>query len=176
MANNDNELDDQSALSEEQYLTFHLGHEVYGIEVLRIKEIIQYQGVTKVPRTPEYILGVINLRGSVVPVVDMLNLFGEEHVQISRRTCIIIVEAHTGEEAVEAGVIVDQVDEVAEIRDDEIEKAPSFGAGVKTQFIKGMGRREDGFIILLHLDKILAPEELHSFKEQSGALPGPGNA
>ncbi len=171
---------------EEQFLTFHLGDEVYGIEVLRVKEILQYSGITKVPRTPPYIQGVINLRGSVVPVVDLLHLFAEASVSVGRKTCVIIVEVRSQaqEGGIEAGIIVDAVDQVLNVNTTSIEAAPGFGTKAGPKFIRGMAPRnaasdaaessgdeaggdadrhkDEGFVILLDLDKILVPEHLQA--------------
>ena len=161
-------LQKAGSITRSQYLTFHLGSEDYGIEILNVKEIIQYSGVTSVPRTPDYVLGVINLRGNVVPVLDLLNLFGEDHIRQTKRTCIIIVEIEDAGEAMQAGLIVDEVDEVIGLGPDEIEKAPSFGSGTRTRFIKAMGKLGERFIILLDLTRIIAPDELHVFKDEGG--------
>lgn len=147
----------------EQYLVFYLGDQVYGVRILKVKEILQYPGVTRVPRTPHYVKGVINLRGSVLPVVDLFELFENKSVSITARTCIIIVEVTIKGERVEAGILVDAVDQVADLPAENIEPPPSFGVTVKTEFITGMGRYDDRFVVLLDLDLILAPEEMRKF-------------
>lgn len=151
-----------SAASEEadQYLTFLLGGEMYAIGILRIKEIIEYGHLTTVPMMPTFIRGVINLRGAVVPVVDLSARFGRQASQVTRRSCIVIIEASTGEETQDVGVVVDSVSEVLEIPATEIEPAPSFGARIRADFIQGMGKIDGKFVILLDVDKVLSVDEM----------------
>lgn len=171
MRNSDSNEDDILVAESggEQYLVFYLGDQVYGIKILRVKEILQYPGVTRVPRTPHYVKGVINLRGNVLPVVDLFALFENKAVSITPRTCIIIVEVTIKGERVEAGILVDAVDQVADLAAENIEPPPSFGVTVKTEFITGMGRYEDHFVVLLDLDLILAPEEMRKFDASTRA-------
>jgi purine-binding chemotaxis protein CheW len=151
-----------SAASEEadQYLTFLLGGEMYAIGILRIKEIIEYGHLTTVPMMPTFIRGVINLRGAVVPVVDLSARFGRQASQVTRRSCIVIIEASAGEETQDVGVVVDSVSEVLEIPATEIEPAPSFGARIRADFIQGMGKIDGKFVILLDVDKVLSVDEM----------------
>jgi purine-binding chemotaxis protein CheW len=143
-----------------QYLTFMLGGEVYAIGILAIKEIIEYHNLTEVPMMPACVRGVINLRGAVVPVVDLQARFGRPTSEITKRSCIVIVEASAGGERQVIGVKVDAVNEVLDIDPAEIEPAPAFGARIRGDFIQGMGKVKGRFVILLHVENVLALEEL----------------
>lgn len=150
-----------SAESEEgQYLTFSLGKEMFAIGILNIKEILEYGSLTTVPMMPEFIRGVINLRGAVVPVVDLAARFGGRPSDITKRTCIVIIEVASGEERQDIGVVVDAVSEVLEIPATEIEPPPAFGAKIRADFIAGMGKVDGKFVILLDVDQVLSTEEL----------------
>lgn len=144
----------------QQYLTFVVGGELFAIGILRIKEIIEYGGITTVPMMPHCIRGVINLRGAVVPVLDLSARFGRSPTTATRRTCIVIVEVASAGESQDIGVIVDAVNEVLEIPAGDIEPAPSFGARMETRFIRGMGKVNGRFVIILDTDRVLAEEEL----------------
>lgn len=143
-----------------QYLTFMLHGETFAIGILAIKEIIEYGNLTNVPMMPGFIRGVINLRGAVVPVVDLQARFGRDPAGISRRTCIVIIEVEADGEAQDVGIMVDAVNEVLEIADSEVEQSPSFGTRIRTDFIKGMGKVNGSFVIILDLNRVLALEEL----------------
>jgi len=143
-----------------QYLTFMLHGETYAIGILAIKEIIEYGQLTNVPMMPEFIRGVINLRGAVVPVVDLQARFGRPPAGVSRRTCIVIIEIEAEGEAQDVGIMVDAVNEVLEIPDAEVEEPPSFGTRIRTDFIRGMGKVSGKFVIILELARVLALEEL----------------
>lgn len=143
-----------------QYLTFQLGEEVFAIDVSHVREILEFNTVTKVPKTPEYMRGVINLRGSVVPVLDMRLKFGMTMTEKTVNTCIIVVEVSLDGETTIIGALVDCVQEVFELEPDKIEPAPRIGIRLKTEFIKGMGKRDDTFIIILDIDKVFTAEEL----------------
>ena len=145
---------------QQQYLTFMLGGETYAMGILSIKEIIEYGNITEVPRMPEFIRGVINLRGSVVPVIDLGARFGKQVTNITRRTCIVIIEVANGEETQDVGVMVDAVNEVLEISAGEIEPAPSFGANIRADFIDGMGKINGKFVIILNIHQVLSVEEM----------------
>ncbi len=145
-----------------QYLTFMLSGEVFAIGILRIKEIIEYGNLTEVPRMPEFIRGVINLRGAVVPVIDLGSRFGKHSTEISRRTCIVIIEVEHEDEQHVVGVMVDAVNEVLDISASEIEPAPSFGAKIRADFIHGMGKVNGKFVIILNVDKVLSMDEMSS--------------
>lgn len=145
---------------QQQYLTFMLGGEIFAIGILRIKEIIEYGQLTEVPRMPEFIRGVINLRGSVVPVIDLGARFGKQPSNISRRTCVVIIEIeHEGEQQV-VGVMVDAVNEVLDIPPEQVEPAPNFGANIRADFIQGMGKVEGKFVIILNVNHVLSLDEM----------------
>jgi purine-binding chemotaxis protein CheW len=149
-----------SATEPSQYLTFMLGGETFAIGILGIKEIIEYAGLTEVPMMPACVRGVINLRGAVVPVVDLLARFGREPAAVTKRTCIVIVETETRGERQVIGAVVDAVNEVLEIAPSEIEPAPAFGARLRSDFIAGMGKVRGKFVIILDADQVLAIDEL----------------
>lgn len=143
-----------------KYLTFKLGPEEYGLEILKVQEIIKMMDITKVPRTPEFVRGVINLRGKVIPVVDLRLKFGMDRKDTTDKTCVIVVQvAHSGG-ALTMGTIVDEVSEVLDISAELIEPAPEFGTTVNTDFILGMGKIAKKVIMLLDIDKVLASGEL----------------
>ena len=143
-----------------QYLTFQLGEEVFALDVSHVREILEFTTVTKVPKTPEYMRGVINLRGSVVPVLDMRLKFGMSITEKTVNTCIIVVEVSFEGETTIIGALVDSVQEVFELEPDQIEPAPKIGTQLKTEFIKGMGKKDDRFIIMLDINKVFSSEEL----------------
>lgn len=149
-----------TAGEEGQYLTFTLAGEMFAIGILNIKEILEYGQLTTVPMMPDFIRGVINLRGSVVPVVDLAARFQQQPSEITKRTCIVIIEVSTDEGRQDIGVVVDTVSEVLEIPDSEIEPAPSFGAKIRADFIHGMGKVNGNFVIILEVDKVLSVDEL----------------
>lgn len=151
---------DDSENEDEQYLTFTLGKEMFAIGILNIKEILEFGQLTSVPMMPEFIRGVINLRGAVVPVVDLGARFGGQQGEITKRTCIVIIEVATEDDHQDIGVVVDAVSEVLEIPAAEIEPAPSFGAKIRADFIAGMGKINDKFVIILEVDKVLSVDEL----------------
>ncbi|MBN2455036.1 MAG: purine-binding chemotaxis protein CheW [Sedimentisphaerales bacterium] len=141
---------------EGKYLTFALGPEEYGLEILKVREIIGYMEITAVPQTPCYVKGVINLRGQVIPVIDLRTKFGMETTEVTEQTCIIVVEIVQGNRQFNTGIIVDHVQEVLDIAGDKIEEAPQFGATVDTNFILGMGKIGNSVKILLDIDRVLA--------------------
>jgi purine-binding chemotaxis protein CheW len=143
-----------------QYLTFLLGDEMFAIGILSIREIIEYGFVTDVPMTPPFIRGVINLRGAVVPVVDLAVRFGRPARENSKRTCIVIVEIEATEGSQAMGVVVDAVNEVLEISPGDIEPPPEFGAQIRNDFIKGMGKINGKFVIVLDLNRVLSVDEV----------------
>lgn len=147
-------------LEAQQYLTFMLTGESYAISIQRIKEIIQYGQLTEVPRMPEFIRGVINLRGAVVPVIDLSARFGKIPTVVGRRNCIIIIEVEIGEETHSVGVMVDAVNAVLEIPASEIEPAPSFGANIRADFIAGMGKIDGKFVIILNIQYVLSMDDM----------------
>ncbi|HKP96763.1 MAG TPA: chemotaxis protein CheW [Fibrobacteria bacterium] len=143
-----------------KYLTFNLGREVYGIEILKVQEIIGMMSVTRVPKTPEFVRGVVNLRGKVIPVIDLRLKFDLEAKEDTDRSCIIVVQVGLNGSPVVMGLIVDEVSEVLNVLADQIEAAPSFGAKVDTDFILGMGKVAQKVVMLLDVDKVLASDEL----------------
>jgi len=145
---------------QQQYLTFMLGGETYAIGILAIKEIIEYGTLTEVPRMPSFIRGVINLRGAVVPVVDLSARFGKLATKVTRRTCIVIIEITTNQETQDVGVMVDAVNAVLEIPSQEIEPPPSFGANIRADFISGMGKVAGKFVIILNVQNVLSVDEI----------------
>jgi len=143
-----------------KYLSFSLGDEEYGVEILKVQEINGLTEATRVPRTPEHVRGVVNLRGKVIPVIDLRRKLGMEPVDDTEKTCNIVVQVRHGDEAVTMGVIVDDVSEVLNFSADQIEPPPAFGAGVEADFIIGMGKLDDEVVILLDIAKVLSGEEL----------------
>jgi purine-binding chemotaxis protein CheW len=151
----------------QQYLTFTVTGESFGIAISSIKEIIEYRTPTEVPMMPRYMRGIINLRGRVLPVIDLAVRFGRSALSETRRTCIVILEVQQKDEQHDIGVMVDAVSAVVEIADADVEPSPSFGANLRTDFISGMGKIGEGFVILLDIGKVLSIDELASF-EPSG--------
>lgn len=144
-----------------KYLTFGLADEHYGLEVLRVQEIVGLLPVTRVPRLPAFFAGVVNLRGRVIPVVDLRLAFGLSSSQMTERTCIIVVKVErAGSSATVMGMLVDEVSDVANLSDDAIEVTPEFDTSIDTSFIKGVGRADDRVLLLLDIDKALSSSEL----------------
>lgn len=157
----------EQADQQQQYLTFQLAKEMFAVGILHIREIIEYGSLTTVPMMPDFVRGVINLRGSVVPVIDLSTRFGRGESRVSRRTCIVILEVDNSlnddadsEGLQEVGIIVDSVSEVLEIAPADIEPAPSFGARMRSDFIAGMGKIDGEFAILLDVQKALNVKEM----------------
>ncbi len=141
-----------------QYLTFKLDNEIFGVTISKVREVLDFIKTTKVPQTPDYMIGVINLRGNVVPVVDMKCKFNISVTEKTINTCIIIMEIDFKTETTIIGILADSVQEVIEINESEIEPAPKIGTRIKTEFIKGIGKHNDNFVIILDIDKIFASE------------------
>jgi purine-binding chemotaxis protein CheW len=150
---------------EGKYLTFTMDKEEYGIGILKIKEIIGMMPITSVPRTPEHVKGVINLRGKVIPVVDLRLRFGMDAIDYNERTCIIVVEIEGQSGTVMIGTVVDSVSEVLNIKGEGIEDSPTFGTKLDTDYILGMAKMEGGVKILLDIDKVLGTDELALVKQ-----------
>lgn len=144
------------AVEQQQYLTFMLGGEMLAVGILHIKEIIEYAGITEVPMMPACIRGVINLRGAVVPLMDLAARFGKPSSAVTKRTCIVIVELGADGERQDMGIVVDTVNAVLEIAAADIEPAPAFGARIRTDFIAGMGKVNGKFVILLDVEQVLS--------------------
>ncbi len=160
----------ESEKETKQYLTFKLAHETFAVDVARVREILDLINITKVPRTPDFMRGVINLRGSVVPVVDMRSKFGMSSAETTVNTCIIIVEVEIDGDGTVLGAMADSVQEVLELSPEQIEPPPRIGSKLKTDFIKGMGKRDDHFVIILDIDQVFSASEL-SLVEESLVAP-----
>lgn len=148
-----------------QYLTFLLGPEMFAISILKIKEILEYSEMTTVPMMPSFVRGVINLRGAVVPVVDLSARFGRHKMDVTRRSCIVIIETEGEAGKQDLGLMVDSVSEVLEIPQNQIEPAPSFGTNIRADFISGMGKVDGKFVITLEVDKVLSVDEMAALAE-----------
>jgi purine-binding chemotaxis protein CheW len=166
------EMETTDTADSQQYVTFSLGDELFGVEVNRAREILSVTPVTKVPQTPEYLLGVINLRGQVVPVIDMRLKLGLPVSEETEDTCVIVVEVHVDGEELIVGALADAVREVLEIRSDQIEPAPRLGTRLKTEFITGMGKVEEQFLILLNIDRVFNSDELAIMQDAGQAEVG----
>ena len=153
----------------EQYLTFVLGGEVFAMGILAIKEIIEYADLTEVPMMPGYVRGVINLRGAVVPVIDLSVRFGKPSSPVTKRTCIVIIEVGVRNERHILGVVVDAVNAVLDIPGSEVEPPPAFGASIRTDFIRGMGKVSGKFVILLDVGHVLAANEMDVLVDAQGS-------
>ncbi|MDR7308650.1 chemotaxis protein CheW [Rhodoferax saidenbachensis] len=166
-----------SQIDQHQYLTFMLGGEVYAMGILAIKEIIEFGSLTEVPRMPSFIRGVINLRGAVVPVIDLSARFGKAITTVTRRTCIVIVEVSDGHgpqgSTQVVGVMVDAVNAVLEIPQNEIEPPPSFGANIRADFMTGMGKVYGKLVIILNIHHVLSVEEMAGLAGLEGGEASP---
>lgn len=150
-----------------KYLTFTMEKEEYGIGILKVKEIIGMMPVTSVPRTPDFVKGVINLRGKVIPVVDLRLKFSMESIPYTDRTCIIVVEIDSDAATVLIGIVVDAVSEVLNIKEADIEETPTFGTSLNTDYILGMAKMEGGVKILLDIDRVLSQQEITQLEKVS---------
>ena len=150
---------------EGKYLTFTLADEEYGIGILKIKEIIGMMPITTVPQTPEFVKGVINLRGKVIPVIDLRLRFGMDSIDYTERTCIIVVEIEGSVGTVQIGIVVDSVSEVLNIKGEDIEDTPTFGTKLDTNYIFGMAKMEGGVKILLDIDRVLNSKEISALEK-----------
>ena len=138
-----------------KYLTFKLGGEEYGLEILKVREIIGLMDITDVPKTPHYFRGIINLRGQVIPVMELRLKFEMEPIEDTEQTCVIVVEVNSGGKSISTGLLVDSVSEVLDITGEQIEDSPSFGSNIDTDYILGIGKIGDMVKILLDIDKVL---------------------
>ena len=150
-----------------QYLTFTLGDENFALEITAVREVLDLVNITKIPRTPDYMKGVINLRGNVVPIIDLRLNLGMEAAERTVDTCIIIAEIDLGGEMLQIGALADSVQEVVDIDPGNIEPAPKIGTSLNTEFIKGMGKRDEEFVIILDINRVLTVKELSALKELS---------
>jgi purine-binding chemotaxis protein CheW len=148
-----------------QYLTFVLGVETFAIGIMAIKEIIEYASLTEVPMMPPYVRGVINLRGAVVPVLDLPVRFGKAASAVTKRTCIVIIEVALGGDRHVLGLVVDAVNAVLDVPASEIEPPPAFGASIRTEFIRGMVKVNSKFVVLVDVDRVLATDEVQALTE-----------
>jgi purine-binding chemotaxis protein CheW len=151
-----------------QYLTFKLDEEVFAIDVAKVREVLDFTTITKIPRTPEFMSGVINLRGSVVPVVDLRLCFEMSKTNKTVNTCIVVVEVLLEGESTVIGALADSVEEVIDLEPEQIEPAPRIGTQVRTDFIRGMGKRDTQFLMILDIDKVFSAEELGALRAESG--------
>jgi purine-binding chemotaxis protein CheW len=147
-----------------QYLTFKLGNEIFATDVAKVREVLDFTTITEIPRTPDFMSGVINLRGSVVPVVDLRLCFEMSKTVRTRNTCIVVVEVLLENESTVIGALADSVEEVIDLEPDQIQPAPRIGTQIRTDFIKGMGRRDTQFIMILDIDRVFSAEELSAIR------------
>lgn len=164
MASSDKSLHTDTAL---QYLTFSLGDEVFAMDISTVREIIQHAAMTVVPLMPDFVRGVINLRGAVVPVIDLQSRFGRARTQVGKKTCIIIFDARVDGETLELGLMVDSVSEVIDILPSQIEPPPQFGTTIERDFIRGMGKVDGEFIVILEPDRALNVDDMALLVEKS---------
>ena len=143
-----------------QYLTFKLGNEVFATDVAKVREVLDLTNITEIPRTPDFMSGVINLRGSVVPVVDLRLCFEMTKTEKTRNTCIVVVEVILENEVTVIGALADSVEEVIDLEPEQIQPAPRIGTQIRTDFIKGMGKREAQFIMILDIDRVFSSDQL----------------
>jgi purine-binding chemotaxis protein CheW len=148
-----------------QYLTFKLGDEIFALDVEKVREVLDYTTITRIPRTPEFMRGVINLRGSVVPVVDLRLAFGLTRTEKTVNTCIVVAEVAMDGETVVLGALADSVEEVIDLEPESIQPGPKLGASVNTDFILGMGKRDAQFLMILDIDKVFSSDQLASLKQ-----------
>ena len=147
-----------------QYLTFKLGDEVFATDVAKVREVLDFTTITKIPRTPEFMSGVINLRGNVVPVVDLRLCFEMSKTEKTVNTCIVVVEMVVDGESNVIGALADSVEEVIDLEPEHIQPPPRIGTTIRTDFIKGMGKRESGLIMILDMDRVFSTEEMSAFR------------
>src|SRR5579864_5010338 len=154
-----------------QYLTFKLGDEVYALDVAKVREVLDFTTVTKIPRTPDFMRGVINLRGNVVPVVDLRLCFEMSKTEKTVNTCIVVVEMLVDGETSIIGALADSVEEVIDLEPENIQPPPRIGTQIRTDFIKGMGKRDSQFIMILDIDRVFSAEELSVVRSAEGGKP-----
>lgn len=158
-------MDGKELLETNQFLAFRLEEEVFAFDISKVREVLEFDGVTKVPQTPDMMKGVINLRGSVVPVIDMRIKFGMGETDITVDTVIIIIEVELDNESTMIGALVDSVKEVMDLDSEQIEPPPSLGTRLNTEFIRGMGKQESQFIIILNIEKVFSADELEMVQQ-----------
>ncbi len=153
----------------EQYLTFNLGEEQFAVDVSRVREVVEFASITRIPRTPDYMRGVINLRGSVVPVIDMRLKFDMSKTEKTIDTCVVVMELSAENETLVLGALADSVQEVVEFTPDQIEPPPRISTQHHTEFIEGIGKRNNEFVLILDIDRIFSTEELAAIRETEEA-------
>lgn len=151
-----------------KYLTFLLPGKTYAVSIMKVKEIIEYDKVVDVPMMPDFICGAINLRKRVIPIIDLSVRLGGEASEIARRTCIIVVDVVLADKVMKVGLVANAVSKVVGFHKNEIDEAPSFNGNINTDYIEGMGKTEDGFIILLNIDTLLSMEDMKQFADVEG--------
>ena len=162
-------MNDNATTETAQYLTFGLGEEEFALEITKVREVMDYTAITKVPRMPEFLSGVINLRGNVVPVIDLRLKLGMSATKKTADTCIVIMEIEVDGELIDMGALADSVQEVIDLNPAQIEPPPRLGTKLNTEFIQGMGKRDDKFLIILNIDKVLANNEPELIQDKSGS-------
>ncbi len=155
-----------------KFLTFSIGKEIYGMDIGCIKEIMEYSSVTRVPRTPLHVRGVLNLRGNVVPIIDLSARFYGYASAVTRYSCIVVVELDVAQERMTMGVMIDALKEVVDVQEEDIENTPGFGAKIRNDFIAGIGKVHGEFVIMLNLERVLDIEELAAFESHTAAAAG----
>ncbi len=163
-------MDENQAEGTNQYLTLTLGEEEFALEISRVREVVDYTEITKVPRMPEYLCGVINLRGNVVSVIDLRLKLGMDPISKTTDTCIVIVEVSVDGELLSMGALADSVHEVINLYPDKIDQAPDVGTKLKTEYIQGIGRQNDSFVIILNIDKVFSCDNLASMQNMGETL------
>jgi purine-binding chemotaxis protein CheW len=166
----------KEAVEQEQYLTFLLAGEEYAIGILKVKEIIEYDTVTTVPKTPRWVRGVINLRGAVVPVVDLGLKFGLEERPVTKTTCIVIVEGQLEGQSTLMGVMADAVSQVMDIAAGDVQEVPAFGTRIKVDYLQGMAQLGKKFVLLLDIDKVLSADEAQDLSAAAANAEAAGSA
>ena len=150
-----------------QYLTFKLDNEVFALDVATVREVLDFTTVTRIPRTPEFLRGVINLRGSVVPVVDLRLAFGMSATEKTVSTCIIVMEVRMEGETSIIGALADSVEEVVDLEPEQIEAAPRIGTSIRTDFIRGMGKRDSSFLMILDIDRVFSADQIDQLRSSA---------
>ncbi len=164
-------MGEAAVMTTTQYLTFKLEDEIFALDISKVREVLDFTTVTKVPKTPEFMRGVINLRGSVVPVVDLRLKFGMSRTEKTVNTCIIITEVTVDNETTVLGARADSVQEVMDLEPGQIEAAPKIGTRLNTEFIRGMGKRDNTFVIILDIDKVFSIDELALVQAKQAEAP-----
>ncbi len=160
-------MSDSIIIETDQYLTFSLGEEHYALNVVKVKEVLELAPITQIPKTPDYMSGVINIRGSVIPIIDLRRKFDMQSVEATVDTGIIVVEVNEENDLITIGVIADKVQEVIEITPENIEPAPRIGNNIDTRFINGMGKYNENFLIILNVNELFTEEEITTIEEMS---------